>query len=797
MFDLRAIAWKLCKAAKMHVFTSISIIAVAICLIVTMATYIHNAKSSLDANIELLYGKMDVLAGFDYGQGQFVSYELYEQISEMPEVDAISPVSLEMTNIENLTNIYTLGVENDELVKSRYRFNQDLTEETVIISELLAKTLAVKVGNKIELNERTYTVIEVLPTPIEAEPVQMAILHNDELKQDGFVSLFMLIQTEAKKELAEDLYGLDAQLRIDIVDDYDFIKMNVQTLLIFVVILSVFILLITALLLSSNIQLLFTKIKGQLVILRSLGASSIQIVQLVKVQLVTIICLGLITGTIMSILVIQFALPKIIMWMNLPKATTELPILIILIIIAAMGVLLTAYISAKIRSITNILPFQVVNDTVHREIVLKKWNLIIIGICIMGALLLVLGGLANQNDQGALQILFGSLFFILIILYLVPFLFQWLLKIIRAPIRVFLGKEAYLACQHLIPQIRMNIKIVLALIGLIVILVFGSSLLNSLQMNEQKYIQERFKGEYILSNTATNMMVGAKILTELQTLPDTDVKSATSRGSLISMTPEGESFDLFAENLMTYEIKGPTENKIVITEAFAKKENIELGDHIAPYFLNFNSDIMQQQPNFEVVKILNTKESYIGAYIDWTSMYAINNLSVREIKFDTGNRTHLEELLSRYPMFQLLEKQQAIEQANVMFYQRWSLFIGIFSVLMVATTIGIIQTLWHLIYTSRSQYTIQRLLGLSPSGLIKYLYVQVLTFVLYGLGTGLFLGIILTRLVMLIDQEGEIKLDFMTIGLASAGLFLFLIIIFSIQGYVMSRKKLSDEILKL
>ena len=48
MFNMKTIAWKLCKAAKVHVATSIGIIMIAICLVVTMATYNFNAQKQLE-----------------------------------------------------------------------------------------------------------------------------------------------------------------------------------------------------------------------------------------------------------------------------------------------------------------------------------------------------------------------------------------------------------------------------------------------------------------------------------------------------------------------------------------------------------------------------------------------------------------------------------------------------------------------------------------------------------------------------------------------------------------------------
>lgn len=797
MFDLRTIAWKLCKAAKAHVITSIGIIAVSICLIVTMATYIHNAKNTLDANIDAMFGEMDILAGYDYGQGQYVSPDLLKKIAELPGVDALSPISLEMTDINQLQGVYTLGVENDALVKSRYHFEQDLTPKTVIVSDLLAKTLDVAVNDDIVLNDKAYKVIEVLPTPMGAEPFQMAFVHNDVIKYSGFEALFMLIQTDEVEAVANALHSFDSQLRVDIVNDYDFIKMNLQTLFIFVVVLSVFVILITALLLISTMQLLFTKLKEQLMILRSLGASTTQIAQLIRIQLISIVCLGLVLGAALSFATIHFALPQLIKWMQLPEASTEFPIVLVLGIVVTVGLLLTGYMLRQVRKATNILPLQIVNDTEQRTFVLTKWKLIVIGIStIMALLLLLVGQLDPGGGKGALQILFGSLWLALLVLYMIPFTFQWLLKAILRPIRLLFGREAYLACQQLIPQIRVNIKIVLTLVGLVVILVFGSSVLKSLQANEQAYLNERFEAQYILSNQ-TGLKGSSEILTELEQMENTVVKRATSMGSSMSMSEEGKTFDIFAEYLNAYEIEGPLENKIVITESLSKSEGLKIGDLITPYFLNYEHFVMQQQPAFEVVKIIDTEQSDVGAYIDWSSAYAQNQLPIREIKLDTTNSGQLEQLLNHYPMYHLLEKSEVIEQSTTMFYQRWSLFVGVFFVLLTATTIGIIQTLMHLVYTNRSQYTIQRLLGLSPNGLVKYLCMQVLSFVLYGLVTGLLIGALLTRLVTLIDKKGQIAFDFMSIGFVSAGLIFLLLIVFGVQGYMISRRKLSEEMVEL
>ena len=65
------------------------------------------------------------------------------------------------------TAIYTVGVQNDSLSKSRYHFSKNLSNEEVTLNHGLAETLQVNVGEKIEIENKSYVVKEVL-SDIEA-----------------------------------------------------------------------------------------------------------------------------------------------------------------------------------------------------------------------------------------------------------------------------------------------------------------------------------------------------------------------------------------------------------------------------------------------------------------------------------------------------------------------------------------------------------------------------------------------------------------------------------------------------
>ena len=55
MFNLKTIAIKLFRAASTQIMTSISIIVVSVCLIMTMSMYIWNAKTQMEEEIYALF----------------------------------------------------------------------------------------------------------------------------------------------------------------------------------------------------------------------------------------------------------------------------------------------------------------------------------------------------------------------------------------------------------------------------------------------------------------------------------------------------------------------------------------------------------------------------------------------------------------------------------------------------------------------------------------------------------------------------------------------------------------------
>lgn len=818
MFTMRSISMKLFRAAWAHVSTSISIIAISICLVMTMSLYIWNANAQMKEEIHALFGYADITVGFNNDQEKTLSSSLLTQIRSMEGIDTISPVSLTHTTVDTMKRIYTLGVENDELVKSRYHFSSNLKLDEIIISEGLANVIKKEIGDQVLVQNEAYIIKEILPTMKAAESMSFVLLPNSIVKQwmpyanNETEGLFALITTDHPSAIGMELKQLDSTLRVDITNDEDFVKRNLQSLMVFIIVLSVFILIITGMLLLSTFQLLFYKLKDQLMVLRSLGASARQVGRIVNTQLSAIILLGVIFGTTGGVLIIKIWLPQLVSLLSLPMAKNDFPAVIVFAIAIASFCFLQLFTRHQVKKAMKLLPLQITSDNEDAQLKWTVWKKVLVSMMTLISIFCLLAGQAAENvdGNGPLLIMFGSLLLCGVVLLIIPFIFKALLNITLQPVRSLLGKEVYMAFQQLLPQIKRNSTVVLSLIGLMVILIFGSSLLKTIQSNEQNYINERYKTSILLTNQMIDSSITLSIIEEIEDLPSVTYAYAKSylnglefihKDNLINGDYATIDAAKFTKLGLIEPIDGNLTNGVIITKQFAKKNDLSVGDSLVDLKLR-SSLAPSSAGTYQVIAIIPEPLNYVDVYIDWSSTIARQEPPmIHEIMVETTDTpqaiAQLQDILQQYPTFRLSDHDTIINQSNEMFYQRWSLFVVVFIVLIAATSLGVIQTLLHTIYVKRNDYAIQRLIGLSPNGLMKLILTQVLSFVLYSLTTGTILGLLLTRLLAFIDAKANFMFDYSTLLTVSLILLISTLSIFTAQSYWISRSKLSIEMKNL
>ena len=119
----------------------------------------------------------------------------------------------------------------------------------------------------------------------------------------------MLIKVKANADvlaLSNQIHKIDKELRIDIAEEDEFLKSNLASLHIFIVILSVLILIITSLLLMSNFEVFLYKYKSQFAIMRSMGATTKQMFTVIFIQCSVINFFGGIFGLLLAVISNRF-----------------------------------------------------------------------------------------------------------------------------------------------------------------------------------------------------------------------------------------------------------------------------------------------------------------------------------------------------------------------------------------------------------------------------------------------------------------------------------------------------------
>ncbi|KOP80142.1 hypothetical protein AMS59_01660 [Lysinibacillus sp. FJAT-14745] len=837
MFTMRTIALKLFRAAWANVLTSISIITISICLVMTISVYIWNANSQMKEEIKALFGEMDIMVGYNPEQNMVLTNTQIENFEAMPGVTKVSSVSLAHTKVENEQNttFYTVGVENDNLVKSRYHFNVNLGPNDVVIAENVARLFHKEVGDtlnitfnsgdSVEADTGNFTIKEILPPLKGTDSPNFILVQNDvlktrmELSDEQTAGMYALIKTEDNiaTSVATELKKLDETLRVDAMSDYDEFKKNLQALMIFMIVLAFFILLISSVLLLATFQLLFYKIKEQLMVLRALGASSRQVTRIVQLQLSIIISFGVILGTSVSLLVVKSWLPQLISLMKLPEAKTDFPIIFVFGIAIASFALLQLVTQWQVRKSASLLPLQIATENENLSLRWTKWKTIIVSGFVVVSLFLFLNAnrVGTSSGQGAPMILIGTLFVSGILLYMMPYLFTALFKISLKSIRTVFGKEAYLAYQQLMPQVRRNMPIIQSIIGLMVILIFGSSLFKTIQQSSYENIISKYETSIKIDNELKDPTITPALIEEIETLPSVSYAYARSNYANIDLQIGNDwiSKNVIAIDVQKYvqlgklkAIDGDFKNGLIITESFAKKHKLAVGDRFRTGA--YDNELQQVIPigELQIIDIVDSSINESDLMVDWSSFLSniaktsIAKTYIKDIMVETDNTeqalAELSFLVERWPAIKITDKETIIEQSNDLTFQRWSLFAGVFVILIITTCLGVLQTLLHSIYAKRGDYAIQRLIGLSPSGLIKLILTQALSFVLYGLTVGTFLGLLVTKLMSTIDGA-PIYYDFVTLGVTSIVFLSVTLIVFTLQGYWISRKKLANEMIDI
>ncbi|MCM3151267.1 FtsX-like permease family protein [Priestia megaterium] len=821
MKSLKGLAFRLFRTNKFIVFSSILSIAIAAMLTLSMVLFSFNAQSTLKHELKQMYGDMDLSVGFNIDQSKIVSPSLTERISKNKNVEQLSRVSITHVTLDKInSSTYTAGVENSDLAKSRYHFKQFLNDDSIAMNKALAKTLHAKVGDKVSIQGHSFTLVEII-NDLDATGIapDMILMNQKTAKEYNRLNehihadaTYLLIK--AKKgtnvlTLSNQIKSYDKDLRIDIAEQDPFMKNNLQSLQVFVIVLSFLVLIVTSLLIISNFELLLYKMKNQFAIMRSLGATTKQVSQLIFTQSIIInfsgICIGLL-GTF-------FSQKYVYAWMGeffkISSSPTQFHLGIALIIALCSFIIIQLFLLIPSYRSAKILPLKVMKKNERLDFGYSKARVILFKILIGVSLFLLIASqvMPTRGGYGVFFLLSAAVLVLLAFFIIFP---VWLPKILEGLLpfgqKIF-GREYYIAIKNLIPQVKKNTLIVLTISSLMIIAVFGSVTLRTIQVTEQESLKNDFRTPIVVETRLSNTKIDSRELTKaVEKLPDVESVSNFSTLGLAYLQEEDKNINidyavvdlerLQTQGLMSQLKSKPADNSLIISERFAKQNHLKVGQTVQLGEFSESKQAVEPNGSYIVTSIEKQMLNGADAYLDW------NNGKLMDVDFyslyvdsahikDAVNE--LEGIKSQFPEIKISNYEQSVKQATSMFYQRWGIFIVVIATLVVCTMVGVFNSLANNIYSKRKEYAVLRTMGVKPKGIRKIILSQVTTYIVIGLIIGIVLGIILTYILLIVDP-GKLIIDYKVLATVIVTMITCSTILFTYLGNKIGDQNISLEI---
>lgn len=824
--SITGVAARFFKNNKLIALTSIIGVMISISLIITMIVFVSNAKQSLIQEVEKMYGKMDLSVGYNPEQNRVIDQDLSHILSSQEGIINTSEVFLTHYMVDKISaSYYTVGVENNDLAKSRYHFIQNIEIDEVSLNEGLAKALNIIVGDSILIEGNQYTVKELLPDLEAAGKVTDILLLNRETiaklefektgvaKQSDYMMLEVSESTDIHA-LVQNIQDIDSELRVEIAMEDEFVKSNLDSLYQFMIGLSILVILITALFIISNFELFLYKYRHELAVMRSIGASRQQVFRIILLQSAFINLLGGVFALIFSFFTynyLQKAIGKIFSLAASPlhfEFGTAIMVTLICMASIQFFMLIPAYRSSLLLPITIMQENEAI-DFSYKDL-RKKIGFIVLGISIF----FVLIGFTLPNS--GLFIISGSVGFLLSSISLIPLYLAKMIASLLPIVRRLFGNISFVSLKNTLPQVKKNTIIVLIISIMMIIVVFGSTFIQTIQKGDESFIKKQYETEIVMTNrlgdTSTiNAVEMTHVVENLDSVKSISTQSRQDIGemkiangiadfdySFADLTTMGE------QKLLNTVVKDD-KNGVIVKEDFAKEHQLAIGDKLA-ISLQYDHDMFGYLQNGEVV-IADIVASFPypneirDMLIDWettainTSFHTFETAYI-EVHDPQFALEELEGLKGIYPEIQVNSLEQSLQRSKEMAMQRWVIFIVVLVVILLSVMFGVVNTLINNINSKRKDFAVLRVIYMNSKNVIQVIVTQITVYILFGILLGLSLGLIFTYLLGQFDPGIALSFNWALIFIMSVTTFIIAYLVLIPFANRIGNLSISSELMK-
>lgn len=789
------VAFKFFKNNRAISIPSIISVMISMTLIITLFMFITGAEKTLENEIEQLYGNADMQISYSPQSNDRLKKEVIESIREMENVRQLSSVMIGRTLVgKEDIEVYTVGLDDGLLSKGRYHYSHNLGPNDVIMNQGLAENLGIRIGDSVLINKKEYQLVEIFSDINQASTMPDALFISiSNLKNimdanyDATYLMIELVNPEGVYEFVNQFNNVYPGLEIDLFQENEVVKANLESLKMFIIVFSVLIVIMCGCFIIANFQTFLYTYRKQFAVIRSIGGTSSQTFLLVLLQSTMINVVGILLGIFCSFVSYKFLIGFLVDRLSIGNSDITFNfgnaclIGLLGFIVIEFFMLLPALRTSKV------LPLKIARDNEKLESG-GKWGKVISSVGLGISMFLFVMGLVSAS-YGVNGIGYGIVSAILFVLCSCRMFTYYIKEIMNLLLPLFQrlgGRIALVAVKNLIPQVRKNSIVIISLSITILTSMWGGTFFKTLSQNDEKYLRSQFALDLVITERGKpgQKTLGEEFKTELEQLPgiEASVRLSENGGMYIRNKDAVEYFTYCFADLKTLfdigvvdELSGNSGSYgMVIAESFASRYNLKINDTIQVAIPNEpqgKSSVDFEQRVFDSLNISGIIDSIPArpgaeVFMDYRyeSQYGTEFTGLYKVLVEVSNEEEalqqLELLKRHHPQIKWTTLEQALNDSAKLIFQRWFLFIAVVLTVLFSLVMGVVNTLMNSIQIKRKEYAILRTFGIQKKGMVIIILSQISIYIMLGVIFGIGLGVVTSNIIFLTESLSFPRVDF-------------------------------------
>ncbi len=707
------------RSSKMLTFSAFLSIFVACFLSISMFQLSSNVKSSIEKGMEAKKGAFDIKVTKNESES-FTD----EEIKFLKQEKTVKKISRGYQTNE-LLDTYMVGVADDAINKSLYKYTKDVKGDSIIINDAFSRRENKKVGNIFSIGGKNFKIVEVLKTDSMSDyKMPMVIMELSQIhKLLGHSNLsqvnYMLLQCDDSAYVeVEGKYSLSNRIKAQYPNFYvsdqrfgnDYNNLIQRINMIFKVFFVV-IIVVSGLFVVNIFMEYLQKYRKDMAVIRTVGGKQRQ-VQAIFCSMSVIISAGAcLVGALFSALVSGVTLN----WFNdkvqFFEGSISLKWTVLCQITITVFVLFNLFVYVFFYFGQSVLPIQVFKKTSSRLRKNKKANRFLI-------------------------------------------------------LRRIFGKSGYLGMKLMASKFRQNFMMILIIVLITALSYTGQASLKLLKANDDWYNYNTVEGKTARIEIESDKNMSLSYIKKLYKRFETVIGNGYmlyGDFDLISNNEENETMYSFKvsdletlPHLLHAEIwkqykNVPKTKRIVMEESVASEKGYQLGDTVT-----LESDFWEGKKDFILVEIVGADTLYAEMYkviVDW------DNLCEKKESAEGLDGTSVgiwldgdkELIREKFQQLQLemdtnLEWKiydDVVENSKHMVSQWTTTLHVVLAMLLIVAGIGLLNSANGMLLARKKEYRALRMLGATDKSVHRICWMQTWSYMLSGVILGAITGAVI------------------------------------------------------